>query len=87
MNWTAAQDSCKDYGSTLPIVSDPAQQGSFEAACRNLISDGDRNMGIWIGAKAFYSDPMSWAWLDGSKYEGTGNKSITLHAINNFVEN
>lgn len=72
-NWREAQQRCKNYGSTLPIISDPVQQQSFEAACRNLTSSHEKDMGIWIGARAVSNDPINWIWLDGSLYDGTGN--------------
>lgn len=82
-NWTDAQQKCKGYGSTLPIVSDPVQQSTFEAACRNLTILNEMYSGIWIGAKAFYGTPMTWTWLDGTTYNGTGN--YNLATINNYV--
>src|SRR6218665_2419986 len=75
-NWTDAQQICKNYGSTLPVVSDPVQQNSFEAACRNLTSSNEQGDGIWIGAKALKSDPIIWMWLDESIYNETGNCTI-----------
>src|SRR6218665_1760326 len=84
-NWRAAQQECNKYGSTLPIVSDLVQQESFEAACRNLElleSSNDQNAEIWIGAKAFQSDPINWMWLDESIYNGTGTSVRSWEKIN-----
>lgn len=72
-SWIEAKQRCIDFTATLPIVDTPKQQRNFEAAVRQLTTEEERKtVGIWIGAKAFSSQPTNWTWLNGSEYSGTG---------------
>lgn len=67
-SWVEAQQMCKKYNSTLPIVDKPNRERSFVAALYYFKMNG---ADVWLGAKASDNGPGNWRWLDGSRYSGT----------------
>lgn len=67
-SWNDAQQVCKRYNSTLPIVDNPDRQWSVEAALNNFTMHG--NVDVWLGAKASDNGPNNWRWLDGRPCDG-----------------
>lgn len=57
-SWTDAQQMCKKYKSTLPIVNDQHRRRSVVAALYYFRKYD--NADIWLGANA--SDNGSWNW-------------------------
>lgn len=65
-----AQQMCKKYNSTLPIVDGPDRQRSVVTALSYFKLNGIAD--VWLGATAFDYGSGNWWWLDGSKYSGSG---------------
>lgn len=69
-SWNDAQQMCRKYNSTLPIVDSPDRQRSFLAAVYNFNLNDTEN--VWLGAYSSDSGVANWRWLDGSRFFGSG---------------
>lgn len=76
--WEKAQQSCKNYNSTLPIVENLTRQNVFVVALSNY---NLTNKDVWLGATAVEYKSTNWLWLDGNQYSATGKKPQRRHTV------